>query len=121
MSPEIWSAVGAVASALAAVAALAISLGALRLERRLRVDMEGGLHSIAYREHVWFLHEKKLSVPEIEQILQRETLVPGMDLTRGDAYRGALKSDGSREGGYRAEVGSVEEILGQARNADEAP
>jgi hypothetical protein len=72
------------------------------------------VHSIAYREHVWFLHDRKLTVPQIEQILRRETLSPGMDLADGDSYLGELKSDGSREGGYKNEVGSVAEILGQA-------
>lgn len=119
MSPETWSAIAAIASALAAAVALVISVRALHLERQLRVDMEGGMHSIAYREHVWFLHDKKLTVPQIEQILRRETFAPGMDFDEGDAYLGKLKPDGSREGGYQREVGSVAEILGQVRRTNE--
>jgi hypothetical protein len=113
MSPESWSAIGAIASALAAAVALVISLRALRLERDLRVDMEGGTHSITYREHVWFLHDRGLTVQQIEAILKRESLEPGMDLAEGDAYLGRLKTDGTRERGYKIEVGSVAEILGE--------
>jgi hypothetical protein len=51
-------------------------------------DIYAGTHSIAYREHVWFLHERELTVIEIENILRQETYRPGLPVSQGNAYQG---------------------------------
>lgn len=92
---------GQVAGVLVAVGALVVSIGAMRDARAKAADIEGGMHSIAYREHIWFLHKAGLKVDEIEQLIRRETYRPGVPLSEANAY----------DDGYVSAVGSVRDVL----------
>ncbi len=50
-----WVDLTQIAGVLIAIGALVVSLAARRDARAKAADIEGGMHSIAYREHVWFL------------------------------------------------------------------
>ncbi|MEV6493514.1 hypothetical protein AB0M20_33575 [Actinoplanes sp. NPDC051633] len=84
-----------------AVAAMMISLRARRDAKNKAVDVDAGIHSITYREHVLNFHRAGFSVEEIEAMLRRETYRPGMPLDRANAY----------DNGYAPEMGTVGEIL----------
>jgi hypothetical protein len=90
-----------VAGLVVAVAALVISLHVRRDAKRKVTDMDAGMHSIAYREHILHLHSAGLTVKKIETVLRRETYRPGIPLTEANAY----------DDGYAPEVGTVREIL----------
>ena len=94
-----------VAVLIASVAAV-VSVVALKQSKRYAEDFGGGTHAIAYREHVWFLHNQGLSDEQIEGILRMETFRPDVPLNEGNAYDGANGS-----GGLRSEIGSVAQIL----------
>jgi len=101
MSFTTWLGVFQIASSLVAVGALIISVGARRDARDKAADVDAGMHSIQYREHIWFLHNAGLKVDEIEQLLRRETFRSGVPLSEANAY----------DNGYCPEVGSVEDVL----------
>lgn len=101
MNVDILVNMGQIAGVLIAVGALIVSSRARRDARLKAADIEGGMHSIAYREHIWFLHKAGLKVDEIERIIRRETYRPGVPLSEANAY----------DDGYAPAVGSVREVL----------
>jgi len=101
MSWESWAVVVQALGTVIAVVALIVSYRALRDARDKAGDIEAGMHSIAYREHVWNLHKCGLRVDEIEEILRQETYRPGTSLAEANAY----------DDGYKPDVGSVRKLL----------
>ena len=101
MSWESWAVVVQAIGTVIAAVAIIISYRALRDARAKAGDIEGGMHSIAYREHVWNLHRWGLQVDEIEEVMRQETYRPGIPLAEANAY----------DDGYAPDVGSVRKLL----------
>ena len=101
MSWESWAVVIQAVGTVIAAGAIVVSYRALRDARDKAGDIEGGMHQIAYREHVWNLHRWGLQVDEIEEVIRQETFRPGIPLSEANAY----------DDGYMKSAGSVRKLL----------
>jgi hypothetical protein len=115
MSWESWAVIVQAAATVIAAFAILISYRALRDARAKAGDIEGGMHMIAYRDHVWNLYKSGLEPKEIEEAIRKETIRPGVDIKDGNAYDGfRIEEQGKEvrwEEGYKNSAGRVADLL----------